>query len=122
MSKTNIRKAAQTATNGTGVTRAAMASIGLEVIFDVTVVPGVDTVTCSIYASDPLSGKRVLILASTAGAGIRTERLKVFPGLAAAANVSVNDVIGDNYEVEVAHSAATAFSYTVAVSELNAGS
>lgn len=120
MAKAKISIAGGVATKTTGLLKAANGTIGMEVIFDVTVVPGVDTVTCNIYARDDISGKRVLILASTARAATGTERLKVFPGLAAAANVSVNDVIGDHYEVEVAHSAATAFSYTAAISELSA--
>lgn len=122
MSKTNLRKTAQVATNTTGAIRAANSTIGLEAVFDVTAVPTVDTVTLNLYNADPLSGKRVLLLASTARVAAGTERLKVFPGVAAAANVSVNDVIGDFYEVEVVHSGPGAFNYTVAVSELTAGS
>lgn len=118
MSKTNIRKAAFGATNTTGPIRASTGALGLEAVFDVTVAPGVDTVTLNIYAADLVSGKRVLILASTARAAAGTERLRIFPGLAAAANVSANDALGDFYEVEVLHSAATLFTYTVAVSEI----
>lgn len=112
---------AATATNGTGLVRGANATAGLEVIFDVTTAPGVDSVTCSVYARDDISGKRVLLLASTTRTATGTERLKIFPGLTAAANVAANDVIGDNYEVEVAHVGVGSFQYTVAVSELSAG-
>lgn len=124
MSQTSINKNLATAPGGqnatitTGQVKAGLGCIGLEVFFDVTVVPGVDTVTCNVYARDSLSGKRVLILASTARAGVGTERLKIFPGLVAAANVAANDVIGDHYEIEVAHSAATVFNYTVSAKEL----
>lgn len=121
MSKTILKKTLQTATNTTGAVRAANSTCGLEAILDVTVAPGVDTVTLNIYAADPVSGKRVLILSSTARSAVGTERLRIFPGLVAAANVAANDVIGDFYEVEVVHSAATAFTYTVSVSEVNAG-
>ena len=89
--------------------------------FDVTAVPGVDTVTCSVYASDAISGKRALVLASTARAAAGTERLRIYPGLPAVANVSANDVLGEQYEIEIAHSAATAFSYTVSARELSLG-
>lgn len=121
MSKTNRKFTGQSVTNTTGAVRAANSTCGLEVIFDVTVAPGVDTVTVNVYAADPISGKRVLILSSTARSAVGTERLRIFPGLVAAANVAANDIIGDFYEVEVVHSAATLFNYTLAISEVNAG-
>lgn len=91
---------------------------GVKVVLDVTAVPGVDTVQLVIENKDPVSGKYVQVLAAAARAGAGTDTLTVMPGGAVTANVSANDAIADTYRVRVVHSAATNFTYSIGVTEL----
>jgi len=86
---------------------------GLHLIIDVTVVPGVDTVTFTVKGKDPLSGKYYTLLASAALVATGTVVLKVYPGLTAAANLVASDVLPADWRVEVTHSAGTNFTYSV---------
>lgn len=86
---------------------------GLHLVIDMTVVPGVDTVTFTIQGKDPLSGKYYTILASAAIVAVSTVVLKVYPGLTAAANLVASDVLPEDWRVLATHSAATNFTYSV---------
>lgn len=80
---------------------------------DVTVVPGVDTVTLSVQGLDRASGKYITHLATTAISATGTTQLEIGPSIAAAANVSANKLLPETFRVVVTHSAATSFTYTV---------
>lgn len=86
---------------------------GVVLTIDMTAVPGVDTVTFTIEGKDPLSGKYYTILASTALVATGTVILKVYPGLVAAANAAVNDVLPRAWRLKIVHSAGTNFTYSV---------
>ena len=91
---------------------------GIIVVFDVTSVPGTDTVQLKIQAKDPASGKYVDLVTGTAESAVGTYVYSVYPG------IGDKNTILDNYEelplprtwrVQVVHSAATSFAYSVGV-------
>jgi len=89
--------------------------LGCKVVIDMTVVPGVDTVTFTVKGKDKLSGKYFTLLASAAIVAVSTVVLSIYPGAPVTANVSVNDFLPDTIRVEAVHSAATSFTYSVNV-------
>lgn len=91
---------------------------GVEVVLDMTAVPGVATVTFTIEALDPTSGKYFTLLASTAIVATGTTVLRVYPGLTAAANAVANDVLPRGWRVTATHSAGTNFTYSVGANYL----
>lgn len=91
---------------------------GCLVILNVTAVPGVDTVTLSIEGKDPVSGVYYTVLAAAARSATGQDVLQVQPGGAVTANVSANASVPDTYRVKVTHSAGSAFTYSVSVTEL----
>lgn len=86
---------------------------GLHLVVDITAVPGVDTVTPKIQGYDPVSGKYYDILVGAATAITGTTVLKVYPGITAAGNVSVSDILPLTWRVVMTHSAGTDFTYSV---------
>ena len=86
---------------------------GVDVVIDVTAVPGTDTVTFTIEGKDQASGKYYTLLASAALVATGTVVLRVYPGLAVAVNASANAVLPRTWRVKVEHSAATDFTYSV---------
>lgn len=86
---------------------------GVEVVIDMTAVPGVDTVTFTIEGKDPASGKYYTLLASAAIVAVSTVVLRVYPGLTAAANLVASDVVPRTWRVKATHSAASNFTYSV---------
>ncbi len=86
---------------------------GIEVVIDMTAVPGVDTVTFTLEGKDPLSGKYYTILASAAIVAISTVVLRVYPGTTVAANLAVSQALSRGWRVKTTHSAATNFTYSV---------
>jgi hypothetical protein len=86
---------------------------GVHVTVDVTVVPGVDTVTPKIQGKNGLTGVYYDILIGTAMVAVATQTLKVYPGLLAAANAVANDVLPKTWRVVLTHSAASNFTYSV---------
>lgn len=86
---------------------------GVDVIIDITVAPGVDTVTFTIQGLDPVSGKWYDILASAALAAVATTVLRVFPGSTVTANLKENAALPRTWRVKTTHSAATNFTYSV---------
>lgn len=89
--------------------------LGCLVFINMTAVPGVDTVIFTLEGKDELSGTYYTILATTAIVATGLTVLRVFPGLVAAANATVNDVLPRTIRVRTTHSAASSFTYTVAV-------
>jgi hypothetical protein len=91
---------------------------GVEVVIDMTAVPGVDTVTFTIQGKDPASGKYFTILATAALSAQATTVLRVYPGLTAAANATANDVLPRAWRVLATHSAGSNFTYSVGANYL----
>jgi hypothetical protein len=91
---------------------------GVEVVLDVTVAPGVDTVTFTIQGKDETSGKYYTLLASTAISATGTTVLRVYPGLTAAANAAANLALPRAWRVQATHSAGSNFTYSVGVNYL----
>ncbi len=89
---------------------------GVHLTIDMTAVPGVATVTFTIQGKDPVSGKYYTILASTAIVATGTTVLKVYPGITAAANASVSDILPRSWRLLCTHSAGTDFTYSVGAS------
>ncbi len=92
---------------------------GLHVVFDITAVPGVQTVTLSIEGKDPVSGKYYTLLTGAAEVGVATRIYRLYPGLTAVANTTVSDILPRTWRVTVAHSGAGNFTYSVGASLVN---
>ena len=83
------------------------------VTFNITAVPGVETLTLKIEAKDPVSGAYTTLLTGAAQSGTGTTRLRVGTNITASANVAAADVLGRTWRVTVTHSAAGSFTYSV---------
>ena len=91
---------------------------GVMVYFSITAVPGVDTVTLTVAAKDPIAGTYETLLTGAAEAGAATKAYLIYPGAGAAANgVDVVNAypLPRTWRVTVTHSAGTSFTYSVAV-------
>ena len=108
---TLLASAARTATTSSSVFENREHDSGT-FIFDITAVPGVDTVTFSVVGVDPTSGKTWTILAGTAQVGTGTNVYKVGPGLVAAANATSQDRLPRRFKVTITASAASSFTYS----------
>ena len=86
------------------------------VVFDITAVPTIETVTLTIQGKDALSGKYFTILAGAAQVAVTTVTMRVGLGLTAAANLDANGIIPRTFRVNVVHSAAGSFTYSVGAS------
>jgi hypothetical protein len=86
---------------------------GVSVIVDMTVVPGVTTVTPSIQVFDQLTGKYVPVLTGAAIINVSTVRLTVYPGITAVANISASDALNRQFRIVMTHSGAGNFTYSV---------
>lgn len=96
-----------------GADRVNQNARGLILVIDMTVAPGVDTVTFTVQGKDPASAKYYTILASAAIVAVSTVVLRVGPGLTAAANLVANDILPRTWRVITTHSAGTNFTYSV---------
>ncbi len=85
----------------------------VDVIIDMTAVPGVQTVTFTIEGYDRASDKWYTILASTAIVATGTTVLRVGPALTAAANSVANAFLPVGWRVKATHSGAGNFTYSV---------
>lgn len=74
--------------------------------------------TVTIQGKDPQSGKYYTLLASAAITTVSTTVLKVYPGLAAAANASVSDVLPQKWRVSVAAGDSDMATYSIAANLL----
>jgi len=73
---------------------------GAKIVVDITAISGTTpSLTVIVEGLDPVSGKYYTILQSAALTAIGTTVLPIFPGLAAVANVSVNDVLPNSWRV-----------------------
>lgn len=89
------------------------ASIGAHVIIDVTVVPGIDTITPKIEGVDPTSGQYYDILVGVPIISTGVTVLKICPGIYGSPNMQANDMLPTTWRVTLTHSASTNFTYSV---------
>ena len=88
---------------------------GVHVVLDVTNA-GTGSITLTIQAKDALSGKYYTLLAGAAVTTNSTNVYKVYPGLAASANVSANDLLTRTWRIDVTHNNANSITYSVGAS------
>lgn len=91
-------------------------NIGAHIVVDVTVVPGIETVTFAVQGLDETSGKYYTLLTSAALVATGTVVLKVYPGITTASNTAVSDILPLKFRVVATHSASGSFTYSVGVS------
>lgn len=87
-------------TNVTGEDKDCAIAKGCVVTVDVTAITA-GNIVVTIEGKDEISGKYYTILTSAALAAVATTVLRVYPGLVAAANVTVNDVLPTKFRVRV---------------------
>lgn len=86
---------------------------GVHVIIDVTLDPALASVVPTIQGKDPASGKYQDILEGVAITATGTTVLKVYPGIAASANVAASDILPKTWRVRMAHADADSITYSV---------
>lgn len=86
---------------------------GLHLIIDVTAINLTPSITVKIQGKDPLSGKYYDLITSAAITAVGTTVLKVYPGITAAANLAVSDVLPPTWRVSIAHANANSITYSV---------
>jgi hypothetical protein len=99
-------------TTQTGADQTNYNSRGLHVVLDMTAV-GTGSVTLEIDGKDPVSGKYYAILTGAAVITNSTNVYKVYPGITAAANISVSDILPRTWRIKVTANNANATTYTV---------
>lgn len=109
---TALVSAARTAT----VSSADIANLsgcGITVVLDVTAKGTAPSITLKIQQKDPASGKYIDLLTSAAVTTVSTNTYRVYPGLTAAANVTVNGVVGKTFRITMTHSNTDSITYSV---------
>jgi len=109
--QTILASAARTTTQ-TGADQTNDYRRGIRLVVDITAA-GTGSITASIEAKDPTSGKYVTILASAALVTNQTKTLLVFPGAIAVANSVANDVLTPIWRVVITHNNANSITYSV---------
>lgn len=89
---------------------------GLVVVFNVSAVPGVQTVTLELQGRDALSGLYYTILSSAAIVGVSTTVLRIYPATAPVANIAADHPLPRIFRARVVHSGAGNFTYSVGAS------
>lgn len=91
---------------------------GVHFILNVTVVPGVDTITPKIQGKDSLGNYYDLLVGSAISTtGITV--LKISPGIGVLANGSAADVMPDVYRIIITASGTGSFTYSLAANKSN---
>lgn len=88
---------------------------GVLICFNVTVVPGVDTVQLSLQGKDPLSGEYIEIVTSTAVATTGARFIYLAPGAGSLGSFNnyFNGQLPHTWRARMSHSGAGAFTYSV---------
>ena len=89
---------------------------GCHIIIDVTADPASASITPTIQGLDSVSGKYYTLLAGNAISAVGTTVLRIYPGLVASANVTVNDIVPNKFRVSMAVADTDSITYSVAVS------
>lgn len=90
---------------------------GVRIRYDVTAITATPSLVFKIQQLD-LAGAWVDVLASAAVATVSSGVLTAYPGLTAAANVTANAHLGQQYRVRVEHADADSATYSVTAEEL----
>jgi hypothetical protein len=115
MDLTILASAARTATNqSSDITN--YNGRGMHLVIDVTAASATPSVVFTIQGKDALSGKYYTILASSAITGTGTTVLKVHPGITAAANASVSDLLPRTWRIDATHADSDSITYSVGAS------
>ncbi len=109
---TILGSAARTAAQVNSADQQNLTWSGATVIVDVTAFTA-GTYTPKIQGKDPASGKYYDILTGTAIGGISTNVLKVYPGITAAANAAVSDVLPRVWRVQLNGAAGQSMTFSV---------
>jgi hypothetical protein len=110
--RTVFASAARTATP-TPVPLTVSYARGLALVIDVTAIVTAPSVTVAIEAFDATSGKWVALLTSAAITAVGTTVLRIYPGLAVAANLSANDVLWEQIRVTPTHANGNSITYSI---------
>jgi hypothetical protein len=86
---------------------------GVVVVIDVTAAAATPSVVFTVQGKDPLSGKYYDILASAAVVATGTTVLKVYPGITAAANAAVSDVVPQHWRVKAVAADSDSLTYSM---------
>ena len=86
---------------------------GMTVVVDMTAVTATGTVTITIDAIDPASGKNINLLTSAALSTVATTVLKIHPDLPAAANVSAQAMLPSRVQVTATHGNGVSMTYSI---------
>jgi hypothetical protein len=91
---------------------------GVVIYFNVSVVPGTDTVTLSVEGKDPVTGNYgVLFTATAIATTIQPARYVLYPGASGAGPTGVLAIpIPRTWRIKITHSAGTSFTYAVGYS------
>lgn len=89
---------------------------GAHVIIDVTAATSTPSVVPTIQGYDAVSGKYYTILVGAAITGTGTTVLRVYPGITAATNLSVSDVLPSEWRVIMTAGNANSLTYSIAAS------
>lgn len=92
---------------------------GLIAYLNVTAAPGVDTVLLKLQEQIPASGAWVDLAVTLVQVATGLVKLKIFPGItivaAAATGITVSDVLPALWRLQIVHSAASNFTYSLDV-------
>jgi hypothetical protein len=86
---------------------------GIHLTIDATAATGSPSVVVSILGVDRLSGKTYTLVASAAITGTGTTVLKVAPGLTAAANLTVSDLLPPVIRIAPVHTGSDSITYSI---------
>ena len=86
---------------------------GVTIVVDMTAVTATGTVTITVDAIDPASGKNINLLTSTALSTVATTVLKVHPDLPAAANVSAQAALPPRLQITATHGNGVSMTYSI---------
>jgi hypothetical protein len=91
---------------------------GVMVYIKCTAIVSAPSVVPVIEALDTASGDWIPLVTGAAITSVSTKLLKVYPGLVAAANLTVNDVLPALWRVTLTHGNANSITYSVGASLL----
>jgi hypothetical protein len=91
---------------------------GVIVVIDATASAATPSVVFTVRGYDPVTDKVWDILVSAAVTGVSTKVLRIYPGIAAVANVSASDVIPEQIVVHAEASDADSLTYSISVHAL----
>ena len=111
--QTVFTSAARTATAASAVFPNQLGHRGLHLVIDCTASADTPSVVFTIQGYSPLGNDYYTILASAAVTGAATTVLRVYPGLAASANVSVSDCLPALWRVNAVHDDTDSITYSV---------